>query len=177
MVMTNDDDLLDVVDDQDRIIGTALKSVCHQRGLLHRSVFVFLFIDGKLALQRRSSKKDVRPNKLTASATGHVVSGESYAAAAKRELREELGVDADLKPILSMRGPYEMDRELIMLFEGCTSNVIHPNIAEIDSVLFLALEDVYQHIYDPTFNWGDTFKKVFLEYMRLKWGRECFKSA
>lgn len=86
----------DVVDEQDRVIGRESRGVVHATGLRHRAVHIFVFNGrGELFLQKRSMWKDKHPRKWDSSAAGHLDSGEEYMAAARRELREELGVDPD----------------------------------------------------------------------------------
>jgi len=84
---------LDIVDAHDDLIGSADRSEVHKKGRLHRVVQVMIFnADGKLFVQQRASSKDMYPNYLEGSLSGHVKSGESYKEAAERELHEELGV-------------------------------------------------------------------------------------
>jgi isopentenyldiphosphate isomerase len=87
------DEVFDVVDDQDNVIGTAFRRDIHRRKLRHRAVHIFwLRPDGALSLQRRSYAKDNCPGQLSSSCAGHVDAGEDYHAAAVRELQEELGI-------------------------------------------------------------------------------------
>lgn len=87
------DEIFDVVDEQDRVIGRELRREIHRRSLRHRAIHVFwLRSDGLLCLQRRSYAKDNCPGLLSTSCAGHVDSGEGYLTAAVRELGEELGV-------------------------------------------------------------------------------------
>ena len=87
------EDLFDVVNADDQVIGTEKRSVVHRTQLLHRSIHVFVFnAEGKLYLQKRSLTKDSSPGKWVSSCSGHVDSGESYDMAALRELGEELGL-------------------------------------------------------------------------------------
>ncbi|MBI2190469.1 MAG: NUDIX domain-containing protein, partial [Planctomycetes bacterium] len=51
---------------------------------------------GDLYLQKRSEKKDVQPGRWDTSVGGHLRPGETYLEAARREMREELGIQADL---------------------------------------------------------------------------------
>lgn len=89
-------ELFDVVDTDDRVIGSAPRAEVHAKGLLHRAVHVFVFrADGRLYLQRRSWSKDASPGQWTTSCSGHVDAGESYYSAALRELNEELGIVAN----------------------------------------------------------------------------------
>jgi len=87
------DEVFDVVDAQDRVVGREFRGEIHRRGLLHRAVHLFwLRPDGRLCLQRRSFAKDNCPGQLSSSCAGHVDSGETYLQAAVRELGEELGI-------------------------------------------------------------------------------------
>jgi isopentenyldiphosphate isomerase len=87
------DEIFDVVDGQDTVVGREFRREIHRRGLLHRAIHIFwLRGDGLLCLQRRSYAKDNCPGLLSSSCAGHVDSGEDYLGAAVRELREELGV-------------------------------------------------------------------------------------
>lgn len=92
------EEVFDVVDRLDQVIGQAPRSRVHEQGLLHRAVHVFVFNSrGQLLLQRRSASKDEYPLRYTSSASGHLETGESYLEAAIRELKEELGLDGGLE--------------------------------------------------------------------------------
>jgi isopentenyl-diphosphate Delta-isomerase len=159
-------ELVDLIDERDDVIGQATKDECHQKGLLHRSVFVFLFDpEHRMILQKRSAKKAVRPNKITAAACGHVHTGEDVEEAAHRELQEELGIDAALRPSIRTMGPYDYDRELISLFVGETPLAPIPNVAEIEEIFYLTIDEIVAAIENDTLNFGDSFKKVFIEYL------------
>lgn len=89
------DEVFDVVDERDQVVGREFRREIHRRGLRHRAIHIFwLRDDGRLCLQRRSFAKDNCPGLLSSSCAGHVDAGEGYLAAAVRELREELGVAA-----------------------------------------------------------------------------------
>lgn len=87
------DELFDLVDEDDEVIGQALRWKVHaDKSLIHRSITVLVFINGKLLLQKRSRTKDTYPLYWTSSCSGHVASGDSYEETAKKELSEELGL-------------------------------------------------------------------------------------
>ncbi len=89
----NPDEVFDVVDADDCVVGQATRAEVHRRKLLHRAVHIFVFdAQGRLYLQKRSILKDTCPGLYTTSCAGHVDSGESYDTAAVRELDEELGI-------------------------------------------------------------------------------------
>jgi len=86
-------EILEVVDHEDRVIGAERRGIIHARGLMHRSAQVLLFNSaGQLFLQKRSANKDEFPGLWDSSAAGHLNPGESYHACALRELEEELGI-------------------------------------------------------------------------------------
>ena len=88
----NPDELFDIVDHDDRVIGQAPRREVHARHLLHRATHVLVHDpNGRLFLQRRSMAKDTFPGCWDSSCSGHLDAGEDYPAAARRELGEELG--------------------------------------------------------------------------------------
>ena len=92
--MTSPEEIFDIVDDQDRVIGQAPRAEVHARNFKHRAVHVLLFNSrGELLVQKRSPGKDTFPGCYDSSASGHLASGEDYDTCAVRELFEELGLD------------------------------------------------------------------------------------
>lgn len=86
-------ELFDIVDAHDHVLGQESRSIVHREQLFHRAVHVFVFNEaGQLYLQRRSMTKDTAPGKWVSSCSGHVDSGEDYDTAARRELGEEIGL-------------------------------------------------------------------------------------
>lgn len=100
------DEVVDLVDARDRVVGSATVKQCLQGALLHRAVAVLVVrSSGKLVLQQRSRRDAWHPGLWTISSTGHVKKGEEYEAAARRELFEELGVEGSLSPVRKYRMP------------------------------------------------------------------------
>jgi isopentenyldiphosphate isomerase len=87
------EELFDIVDDSDRVVGQAPRAEAHARGLKHRAVHVLVFdAQGNLFIQKRAITKDTFPQRYDSSASGHVDCGEDYDTCAARELQEELGL-------------------------------------------------------------------------------------
>ncbi|QQS69266.1 NUDIX domain-containing protein [Candidatus Saccharibacteria bacterium] len=94
------DEHIDIVDDQDSVIGTTTKDEAQEKGLRHRVVRITLEDSaGNILLQKRHDDKELYPGCWDTAAAGHVDAGEGYLAAAERELYEELGVVTQLEQI------------------------------------------------------------------------------
>jgi isopentenyldiphosphate isomerase len=93
------EEIFDVVNERDEIIGRLGRSEVHRLGLRHRAVHVLVFNRrGELFLQKRSLKKDCFPGAWDSSASGHLAPGEEYDQCAVRETREELGLSLSCAP-------------------------------------------------------------------------------
>jgi len=93
------EELFDVVNERDEVIGRAPRSEVHRRNLRHRAVHVLLFNHrGELFLQQRSLTKDNWPGVWDSSSSGHLDAGEDYDACVLREVREELGISLPAVP-------------------------------------------------------------------------------
>jgi len=93
--MTGRTEWVDVVDDYDRVVDTVTRAQVRAGNLHHRAVSIAVVgSDGRLLVHRRSITKDVWPGMWDLAAGGVVAAGETYEAAARRELVEELGITA-----------------------------------------------------------------------------------
>jgi isopentenyl-diphosphate delta-isomerase type 1 len=129
------EEVFDVVDERDEVIGQRTRREVHQLGLLHRAVHVFIFNSrGELFLQKRSLKKDCSPGKWDSSASGHLDVGESYDACAIRELREELGLELPraLTRLFKLNACPETGQEFVWVYRGESDGpfVLHPEEIE-----------------------------------------------
>jgi isopentenyl-diphosphate delta-isomerase len=107
-------EVVDLVDIRDRKVKTATLEECLGKGLLHRAVAVMVFRPGgRLLLQQRSRNDMWHPGRWTLSCTGHVKVGESYVAAARRELSEELGLKSVLARVTKVLLPKIRSRGLV----------------------------------------------------------------
>jgi isopentenyldiphosphate isomerase len=87
------EEIFDIVNVRDEVIGQAPRREVHARGLWHRAVHVLVFnARGEVFLQKRSMLKDTAKGLWDSSSSGHLDSGEEYDACAGRELREEIGL-------------------------------------------------------------------------------------
>src|ERR1700720_4981554 len=93
------EEIFDIVNDRDEVIGQRARAEVHRLGLMHRAVHVLVFnLRGQVFLQKRSMTKDRQPGLWDSSASGHVDSGEDYNACSVREVREEIGLRLETPP-------------------------------------------------------------------------------
>ncbi|MET7749929.1 NUDIX domain-containing protein [Micromonospora sp. NPDC005367] len=102
------DELLDIVDEQDRVVGQARRGEVYAAGLRHRCAFVLARDDeDRVFVHRRTARKLVFPSLYDMFVGGVVGAGESYDAAALREAEEELGVPGLPAPVPLFKFLYE----------------------------------------------------------------------
>lgn len=107
--MEGSSELVDIVDENDLVVGRVARSEMRRRVLRHRAVFAAVVSsDGRLLIHRRSETKDIWPGWWDIAIGGVVTAGESYDAAMVRELAEEAGID-DAVPRLLGKGAYADD--------------------------------------------------------------------
>lgn len=92
----SDDELLDVVDEMGRHVGSATRGTVHSEGLWHEVAHILVVAERggipTAVLQRRADHKTTFGGLLDLSATGHLTSGETPRDGI-RELHEELGIE------------------------------------------------------------------------------------
>lgn len=88
------DEVLDLVDKNDRVIGTKKRSEIYKEGLSNFRVINAFVVNSsrQLWIPRRAADKRIFPLCLDMSLGGHVETGESYEDAFVRELKEELNM-------------------------------------------------------------------------------------
>jgi 16S rRNA (adenine1518-N6/adenine1519-N6)-dimethyltransferase len=137
------EEIFDVVDEHDRVLGQAPRSVVHARKLLHRAVHIFVFNSrGELLLQKRSALKDEYPLCYTSSASGHLSAGESYETAAPRELDEELGLAGELEWLAKFPAGPQTAQEHTVLYRTTTDAPPRIDPCEIDAVMFHSVDEI-----------------------------------
>jgi isopentenyldiphosphate isomerase len=149
------DEVLDLVDEEDAVVGVATLCDCLEKGLLHRAVAVLVLrTNGKILLQKRSMRDLWHPAQWTLSCTGHVKSGEGYRDAAMRELGEELGIRSPLRAIAKLllppftsRGLTE--REWVSLFVSKTDRTATIDPVELECVEEVSLPQLRRMLSGP----------------------------
>lgn len=138
-------ELFEIVDDDDKVIGTATRRECHGNpALIHRVVHV-LVVNAKsdILLQKRSMHKDIQPGKWDTSVGGHLNPGESYHDAALREMREELGLSGlPLTFLYPSKIRNSVESENVATFLTCFDGDVVWNRDEIDAVRYWTAKEI-----------------------------------
>ncbi len=94
LAIKEQDEILDLVDKNDRVIGSLERSKVYAAGMHNfRAINAFIVNQqGQLWIPRRTAQKRVCPLALDFSVSGCVSSGETYDQAFTRELQEELNL-------------------------------------------------------------------------------------
>ena len=167
-----DDELLILVDEYDRVTGYDEKLNTHLgRGKLHRAFSIFLFSPcGSLLLQQRSAQKPLWPLYWSNSVCSHPRKGEDIAAAAKRRLREELAVDAELEYLYQFRYRAEFEsvgteHELCNVYAACVpiDYPVAANDNEVAALEWVGLDQLQRRI--------ERQAELFTPWMLLEWQR------
>lgn len=178
MINNDADDLVVLVDDDDRVVGTAGKRETHHANTpLHRGFSVFLFNhQGEFLMQQRALTKKTWPGVWSNSCCGHPRLDETVTAAAVRRIEYELGLTGiDLEIALpDFRYRAEkggvVENELCPVLIGVVDENPVPNPSEVEQIkwvewdYFVASLDHHETDISP---WA-------IEEVRLLCGSEIF---
>jgi isopentenyldiphosphate isomerase len=158
-----DTELIDIVDENNDITGTADVKTAHEERLLHRVVGIFLFdLDGNLILQSGN-----KFNKLDISVGGHVKKGESYDEAAIREMSEELNLSASLKHISTFKPLNAKFNHYWSIYKAHTPEGWQfTETDEVKSVMTISIEEVKEKIKNDSDSFTHGFINAFTEFLK-----------
>jgi isopentenyl-diphosphate delta-isomerase len=168
------EDILILVDEDDRETGTMGKQEAHVRGLKHRAFSIFVFNDrNELLLQRRALDKYHTPGLWTNTCCSHPRAGERNDDAAHRRLQEEMGFDTDLIPVftLSYRVAFPdgiIENEYDHVFLGRYSGEPVTSPLEVEDHVWLSMEAIRE--------WMEKDPEQFTHWFRLIVSDEVFLS-
>jgi 8-oxo-dGTP pyrophosphatase MutT (NUDIX family) len=139
------EEIFDIVNERDEVVGQAPRKEVHARGLLHRAVHVLVFNSrGQLFLQQRSMTKDTAKGKWDSSSSGHVDRGEDYDMCAIREVWEEIGLKLVQAPdrILRIEACAETGQEFVWVYRCESEGPFTLNTEEIERGEWFAEEEI-----------------------------------
>ena len=121
------DELVEEVDRDGTVLRVVTRAEMRARCPRHRCVYLLVVHDGRLLVHRRAAHKDVWPSRWDVAAGGVVGAGEAWDDAARRELAEELGIDAE--PVAVGDGTWEGEQAKVV---GRVYVVEHPGPFHFD---------------------------------------------
>ncbi|MDH5254458.1 MAG: isopentenyl-diphosphate Delta-isomerase [Gammaproteobacteria bacterium] len=164
------EDLLVLVDEADREIGTLPKTAGHVgAGTLHRAFSVFLFDDqGAVLIQQRAPGKMLWPGFWSNSCCSHPRPGEPVEAAAQRRVREELHVECRLSFLYKFRyqarfGDVGSEHELCYVYAGYPRGTLVVDPTEIAAHRWVSPEELTRDIAAQP--------DRFSPWMKMEWQR------
>jgi 16S rRNA (adenine1518-N6/adenine1519-N6)-dimethyltransferase len=160
-------EIFDVVNERNEVIGQKTRGEVHAQKLMHRAVHIFVFNKhGELWLQQRSHLKDVHPLDWDSSAAGHLDAGEDYATSAKRELKEELGIEAETSCIAKVDACEGTGMEFVELHQAHHNGPMSFVPDEIRCGAFFRVDDIEAWIKARPQDFASGFIECFAVWKR-----------
>lgn len=167
-IIMDDEELVDIVDKNNRVIGKASRSEAHIKGHIHRALSVLILNSkGQILLQRRSKNKSIHPLSWDISTSEHVLAGESYEDAGVRSVVEELGVEVSISKVTEeklqqrkyqLKDHLVLENEIVLMLKGNHEGPFYIDPSEVDSVKFFEVEEIEKMVQS-----GEDFTIWFLE--------------
>ena len=169
-IISDDRDLLILVDSSDEEIGELDKEACHDgSGKLHRAISVFIFNrDGDLLIQQRHAQKRLWGSAWSNSCCSHPRVGEETDVAARRRVAEELGLETPLRFLFKFeyRSGYDekgTEHELCSVYEGQVDCEPIVNTNEIQAWEWVSSPELNRRI--------EQTPNDFTPWLRIEWAR------
>ena len=159
-----------LVDESDNEIGIEEKIKAHQKGKLHRAFSVFVFNDEEqLLLQKRAKTKYHSGGLWTNTCCGHNRPSEELKQAAKRRLREEMGLECGLKKIFSFvyKTKFKnglIEHEYLHVFEGTSNKIPDLNKEEAEDYQYVSLNMLEKDMLSNPKKYTAWFRLSLLRY-------------
>ncbi len=159
------EEMLDIVNELDEVIGQHTRSEVHLHGHKHRATHIILSNSARqVFVQLRSMSKDTNPGLWDTSAAGHVDAGESYLDCAARELAEELGVtvapDA-LMEVGRMPPTSQNGFEFVRIYCASSDDPITLEPTDIDDGRWVSPEALDQWLTESPADFAATFADIW----------------
>jgi len=172
-----------LVDRQDRPVGVLAKLQAHREGRLHRAFSVVVRDPaGRFLLQKRAAGKYHSGGLWTNTCCSHPRPGEEPAAAARRRLVEEMGIEAEPVWLLTTIYRAEFDNglvehELVHVFAATYDGPVRPNPEEVEGYAWLEPEELLADLTRRPERYSYWFRLYVREHWPSLTGRAACGSA
>ncbi|GAA2632385.1 NUDIX domain-containing protein [Streptomyces axinellae] len=143
------DELLDIVDERDRVVGQRLRGEVYEKRLRHRSTSIRVRDGaGRIFVHRRTPTKLIFPSMYDVVVGGVVGAGEDYDTAALREAEEELGVSGLPMPERQLKFLFETPDYswFLQVYEVVCTLPVQPQAEEVEWWDFLSEDELERRL-------------------------------
>ena len=169
-VVSSESERLILVDSQDNEIGFETKGAVHDgAGMLHRAFSLFIFNRrGELLMQQRSDSKRLWPLYWSNSCCSHPREGEQMEQATVRRLREELGMESELKLLFRFRYHAQFEdlgaeHEFCWVYAGRSDDSVKVNDNEVADWRWIGIDELEQDMAESP--------QHYTPWFRMEWER------
>jgi isopentenyl-diphosphate Delta-isomerase len=169
-VVSDDAELLILVNGDDEPVGTLDKASCHDgAGVLHRAFSLFVFNPaGELLLQQRHASKRLWPGYWSNSCCSHPRAHENMAEAVSRRAEEELGIRAETQFLFKFEyaasfGAAGGEHELCWVYLGRSSDAPRVNSTEVQDWRWIRVDALDRELVEHPHR--------FTPWLMLEWHR------
>ena len=161
-----------LVDENDNPIGTMPKMEAHEKAMLHRAFSVFILnANEEVLLQQRANDKYHSAGLWTNTCCSHPHPGEDTLGAARRRLKEEMGMEADLQFVFKFmyKAPFDnllTEHEIDHVFIGKTDQLPVINPEEVASYKYMKPEDIKLDMEQNPQSYTVWFRIIFNEFYK-----------
>lgn len=162
------DELVDIINEQNEVIGQMMKTEAHVTGALHRTVISQIIgSDGRWTLVIQASDRQ-DAGRLVSPVGGHVMAGESADQALCREAMEETGISVnDYKKIGNARFNRDVlgrsENHLFLCYEIYTDQELLHNHESVGIECF-SKQELHQAYQLDRSRFGDAFHFVVAQF-------------
>ena len=165
------EELLDLVDKNDKIIGNIPNSKPNSNPkIIHREIAIIIYDDkNRVLIQQRSFKKRLYPGVWTVTCAGHVTYGLTPLETAHMELLEEVGFDTKLKFVEKEFNKIPTESRFFYWYVGKLPKNAKVKIEprEVESIKLLSQSQLKKFIQE-----GNKVGKHSVKYLTKFWASE-----
>lgn len=161
---------VEIVDQKGNAFDTATRKAVHSNPfMIHKAVHIIIVNEqGEIFLQKRSENKDIQPGKWDSSVGGHLLIGETYGDAARREMLEELGIKLPLlEKMYSYLWKSDRETEMVTTYLSRFDGPFNLDSEEIEQGRFWKISEIQEELGsgELTPNFEEEFSR-YLQWMK-----------
>ena len=159
-------ELVDIVDENNEVVKTVTRKEMREGKLPHRACYIALCDrQGRFLVEVRTLNKDYAPGKFDVCIGGVLQHGEDILEGSKRELLEEVGVDAnkiEFEFLGVKKIPYQDGVHFLMayLFFAKGDALTIRQKSEVSGIMYLKEDEVYKLASSTTYDAMDAFTSI-----------------